>query len=138
MVKQITSIDKLEKILNRAIECAIKNLTITVRDKLKEFIDRSYYQKYSPKIYDRTRQFASSAAYKMLNQNSSIVYVNTANMSYEDATGKYVAELANFGVHGNWSIQRPGRYWDEFEEWLNNNFDDLVKTELRKQGLDIQ
>lgn len=131
---EFSSIDKLQKEINKRIDQAVKDTSVQICNKLKEIIQDDYYNMYKPKFYERTYQFLNSAAMDIVSKGSAIVYMNN-NGSYKDATMQYVQEIAAEGCHGNMNIQTSGRYWDTFLEYVSNNAENLLKQNLHKQGL---
>lgn len=137
----ITSYFQLEKELNRRINIAVENVAKIVCDKLREYIDEQYYQDpgFYPNVYQRTFQFLNSATYKMLGSNSAEIGVDSDSMHYKTGfPGRTVVELASKSMHGAERYQTNATpFWDVFEEWCNDNIIDLLKQELRNQGLNV-
>ena len=132
-----TTVD-IQNYLESACEKAIQNVAKVVRDKLEEFIKEDFYSMYKPLFYDRTYSFLKSPKYNMLNKNSAEVFVDTDVMHYLGISGEDVAEMASYGFHGSIDIFRPGFYWTDFIKWCDDNVQNLMKEELRKQGLNIK
>jgi len=130
------SIGALEAYIKSALNIAMKNVCEIMADKLSQHIQADYYDQYSPRIYKRTYQFLDSVVYNMLGSGYGEVFVNTGSMNYEDATGKYVADLASMGLHGNPGIQTSGRFFDSFLDECDKAFIiNQLKIELGKQGI---
>lgn len=121
-----------------ACEKAIQETAKIVRDKLEEFILEDFYRMYRPLFYTRTYSFLKSPKYNMLNKNSAEVFIDTDVMHYLGISGDEVAELASYGFHGSIDIFRPGFYWTDFIKYCDENVPNLLKQNLRKQGLKIK
>ena len=52
-------------------------------------------------------------------------------------TGELQLEAANNSIHGGF-ITTQGRYWDSFMEYCNANALNILKQELRKQGVNVR
>lgn len=70
-------------------------------------------------------------------------YQYPAEYTYLDGTaGHWTGEdqvyMADAGYHGNFNIYRDGHFWKDFEKYANENAIDILKNELRKQGLNIK
>lgn len=133
---------QLEQVINSIIENAVAYVTNIARDELESYILEDYYRQYSPKFYERTYAFLKSATQRMLSSNSAEVFVNTDVMHYlcgeYGISGHDIAYLASLGFHGTINIFRPGYYWEDFINWAQNNIPQLLKNELKKQGLSIK
>ena len=86
--------------------------------------------------YKRTNQLRDDApSYEMLSKNMAKIFIDGSKLKYRDATGYEVASMASLGFHGNINIFRPGFYWTDFVNWADKNVPNLLKEELKKQGL---
>lgn len=149
-MSNVKSFTELEKVANKRIGVAVKNVAVIMCKKLKECIQDEYYDRYSPTLYDRTYKFLNSVAYDMLNGNTASVGISDAYMDYlypanymlqDGSTGHWTGEdqayMAASGFHGSAYIQRDGYYWKAFESWCSSSVIDLLKTELKKQKINV-
>ena len=67
------------------------------------------------------------------------VFMDAGRMNYLEPhwTGEVQLEAANNSVHGGVFVGE-GRYWDSFIEYCNANALNILKQELRKQGLNVR
>ena len=94
---------------------------------------------YDPIQYKRTNQLRDDApSYEMLSKNMAKIFIDGDKLSYRDATGYEVANMASLGFHGNVNIFRPGFYWTDFIDWSNKNVPKMLKDELKLQGLNVK
>lgn len=141
-MNQIKTLAALKAELNISIATAVKNVAIVVCDKLHECIDEQYYRDpgFYPNIYQRTEAFLNSAVYEMLSNNTARVGVDTGSMHYKNGfSARKVVEYAAQSMHGAPMYQTDTEpFWDVFLEWADKNIPLLLKSELKKQGLNIK
>lgn len=70
-------------------------------------------------------------------------YQYPAKYTYLDGTaGHWTGEdqvyMADAGYHGNVNIYRDGHFWKDFEQYCKDNALNILKQELKKQGLNIK
>lgn len=138
MSRVFTSIVDLQNAMQQSIDIALKNVASAVKYKLKDYILEDFYTLYSPHVYQRTYQFLSSADAISINPTTYKVFINMDNMHYKEAYPEEVVSLASEGYHGNTSIFREGYFWEDFIDWCEVNIPILMKSELRKQGLNVR
>lgn len=139
MASLITTHVQLEHVINSAIEKAISNVAKRMTEELKSYIREDFYNQYEPLFYDRTYSFLNSPKFNLIGSNAAEIFVDTDVMHYYlGMSGEYVAWLAARGYHGTTAIFRDGYYWEDFLSWANKNVPHLLKTELRRQGLDVR
>lgn len=150
--KIFTSMVDIETYIGNKCSIAIKNTAIKLQEKLKEYINEDYYELYSPSIYDRTYKFLNSATHKMLNENYAEVgffedYLNynypsrytSKSSNYEGHwTGEDQLYAADAGIHGNVSIQTDGHFFKDFIQYCNENAINILREELKKQGINTK
>lgn len=127
--------------INKNIHIAVKNTCNRLLGNLQEIIDTEFYDVFEPDYYKRTYQFWKSATTKMLNQACGQVFMDKSVMNYNNFwTGEKQLYAANIGSHGGWITDetKEHRFWDTFIEFCENNVINILKEELRKQGLPIQ
>lgn len=132
---------EMENAINKLIHTSVEMTAIELMDKLKELLKSEYYNQYEPELYKRTYMLANSYAYKMIDSGVGMVYL--------DGNGKYksgsrpllstVQENASQGFHGfpSQNIRTSGRFWESFLEYVNDNIINILKNNMKKNGLDI-
>jgi hypothetical protein len=106
--------------------------------KLRELIDEEYYDQYEPLVYQRTMQFYKSATATLLSATSAEIGIDESMMNYGSYwDGEIQAEFASRGYHGTTAIQTEGRFWESFEQWMDQNAILILKEELERQGLKL-
>lgn len=142
MATVIKTTIQLEQAMSIKIHAAIEIVSRRMTEELKSYIREDFYNRYSPKFYDRTYSFLNSPKYNLLSDTSSIIFVDTDVMHYlcgeYGITGEDIAWLASKGYHGTTDIFREGYFWEDFLEWANRNVPNLLRTELKKQGLMVK
>lgn len=132
----------------KALDKTMYNLANMAGDKVKELIDSFimlYYNNYTPKSngYIRTYQFLESCIRsKVIKEGNGyyvMVYIDTANLDYEEATGEQVVDWANQGLHGGMDVGDNVRFWDESMDMLINKgyLVKLFSEYLKKNGLKV-
>ena len=146
----IKNMNDLKKQVDAACNKAVENAAKILLEKLQEYIDEDYYNLYYPERYIRTKEFYRSAVANMIGKSTATIGIDELYMSYQypakyaylDGTaGHWTGEdqvyMADAGYHGNFNIYRDGHFWKDFEKYANENAIDILKTELRKQGLNV-
>jgi len=140
MAQVIKSISGLKKQVNTACSKAVENACNRLLGSLQEIIDTEFYDVFEPDFYKRTYQFWRSATIKMLNQNCGAVFMDKTAMNYNSFwTGEKQLLAANIGNHGGWITDetKEHRFWEVFTKFCKEHAIDILKEELRKQGLNI-
>lgn len=130
---------------------AVKNASNILLAKLQEYIMEDYYLLYEPLFYRRTMKFFESAVANMIDKTTATIGIDELYMSYQyparykylDGTdGHWTGEdqvyMADAGYHGSYYIYRDGHFWKDFEQYARDNAINILKGELRKQGLNIK
>lgn len=138
MAKSFNTVSGLVKQVELMCDRAVKNVTLILVEKLKEYIQEDFYDLYYPRLYRRTYQFLKSPAYNLIGNAKAEIFIDTDAMEYFDITGEEVAKLAMEGFHGSGDIFRSGYYWRDFMTYCNDNVLILLRNELIKQGLNIR
>ena len=151
MATVIKNLNDLKKQVENACNKAVENAANILLKKLQEYIDEDYYKLYYPERYIRTKEFYRSAIANMIGKSTATVGIDELYMSYQypakytylDGTaGHWTGEdqvyMADASYHGNFNIYRDGHFWKDFENYANENAIDILKTELRKQGLNVK
>lgn len=143
----VKSFAELEKLMNKRIGNAVEIVANSMCKRLKECIKEDYYEQYEPLFYQRTHEFLNSAVYNMLNTNTASIGISDKYMNYHYSlqgsssrhwTGAHQTFMASLGLHGSPYIYREGVFWETFEKWCDENVIILLKTELRKHGINIK
>lgn len=141
MATVIKNMNDLKNIVNVAINKAIECTAITVMDKLHDCIDEQYYKDpgFYPNVYERTYEFFNHVAYDMLSSNQAQIYVDIEGMHYKNNFSPWqVVKWASESKHGaDYYQTNTTDFWTQFIEWCNANMIDLLKKNLRNQGLKI-
>lgn len=134
------SYSNLVSAMNKNINIAVENACNRLLGFLQEIIDTEFYDVFEPDYYNRTYQFWKSATVKMLTQNCGHIFMDKSAMNYNSFwTGEKQLHHANIGSHGGWitDTTKEHRFWDVFIDFCQNNAINILKEELKKQGLKI-
>ena len=139
MARTFTSMVELQGAMQQCCTVAIQNACEILLAELQRLIRSEFYDQYTPTMYNRTYQFLESATKEMVTDLCGRVFMDAGRMNYLEPhwTGEVQLEAANRGLHGGY-IKREGRYWDSFMEYCNANALNILKQELRKQGLNVK
>ena len=139
MARTFTSIVELQGAMEQCCTVAIQNACEILLAELQRLIRSEFYDKYTPSQYDRTDQFFNSAVKEMMTDLCGRVFMDAGRMNYLEPhwTGEVQIEAASRGLHGGY-IKREGAYWDSFIDYCNKNALNILKQELRKQGLNVR
>lgn len=128
--------------LNNRVTLSVQNVAKIVCDKLWECIDEQYYNDpgFYPNIYKRTETFLNSVTYEMLEKNSARVGIDIAGMHYKNGfSARQVVDWAKESMHGAPMYQTDTEdFWSVFIEWADENVPKLLKSELKKNGLNVK
>ena len=151
MIIAIKNMNDLKRQIDAACNNAVENAAKILLKKLQEYINEDYYDLYQPIYYSRTMKFYESAVANMMGKSTATIGIDELYMSYQYPekytyldgtaghwTGEDQVHMADAGYHGNSNIYRDGHFWKDFEKYTNENAIDILKTELRKQGLNVK
>lgn len=152
MAQVIKSMSDLNKQINAACNKAVENAANKLLEKLQEYIKEDYYNLYAPKYYiPRTMKFYESAVANIIGNSTATIGIDELYMSYQyparykylDGTsGHWTGEdqvyMADAGFHGNVNIYRDGHFWKDFIRFCEENALNILKQELKKQGLNVR
>lgn len=151
MTKTFKTVVELEKYIQKAVNKAVNNASDRLLGTLQQYIDSDYYDLFEPEYYKRTNAFYNAAVSKVLDNNTAEIGLDDLYMSYQYPanyklqdgsighwTGKDQAYMADAGFHGNSSIYRDGHFWSDFQEFCENNAINILKEELKKQGIQVK
>lgn len=128
--------------LNNRVTLSVQNVAKIVCDKLWECIDEQYYNDpgFYPNIYKRTETFLNSVTYEMIGKNSARIGIDTAGMHYKNGfSARQVVDWAKESMHGAPMYQTTTEdFWSVFIEWADENVPQLLKSELKKNGLNVK
>ena len=132
----------LKKQVDIACGKAVEATAITMMNKLQDCINEQYYKdpEFYPNVYKRTMTFFNHVAYDMLTSNKAQIYVDIEGMHYKNNFSPWqVVSWAAESKHGADYYQTGTEdFWSVFIEWCNDNLVDLLKSNLRKQGINIK
>lgn len=151
MAPVIKNMKDLQNRINVACRKAVENASNIILNELQKYIKEDYYKIYSPECYKRTEAFYKSAVANMVGKSTATIGIDELYMSYQypakytylDGTdGHWTGEdqvyMADAGFHGNVNIYRDGHFWKDFERFCDENAINILKKELRKQGLNVK
>lgn len=133
--------NSLVSAMNKNINIAVENACNRLLGFLQEIIDTEFYDVFEPDYYNRTYQFWHSATTKMLTRNCGEIFMNKTEMNYNSFwTGEKQLRHANIGSHGGWitDTTKKHRFWEVFIDFCQNNAINILKEELKKQGLPVK
>ena len=142
MAKVITNMNDFKKQIQDACNKAVESTAITLIGKLQDCIDKQYYKDpgFYPNVYERTETFLKHVAYSMLSSNQAQIYVDIEGMHYKNNFSPWqVVKWASESKHGADYYQTNSKdFWTVFIDWCNDYLIDLLKKNLRQQGLNIR
>ena len=131
-----------KKQIQDACNKAVESTAITLIGKLQDCIDKQYYKDpgFYPNVYERTETFLKHVAYSMLSSNQAQIYVYIEGMHYKNNFSPWqVVKWASESKHGADYYQTNSKdFWTVFIDWCNDYLIDLLKKNLRQQGLNIR
>lgn len=131
----------LKKQVDIACGKAVENACNRLLGSLQQIIDEEFYDVFDPEYYHRTYQFWRSAITKMLTQTCGQVFMDKSAMNYNNFwTGEKQIYAASIGSHGGFVTDetKKHRFWEVFIEFCKLHAIDILKKELRKQGLNVK
>ena len=131
----------LKKQVDIACGKAVENACNRLLGSLQQIIDEEFYDVFDPEYYHRTYQFWRSAITKMLTQTCGQVFMDKSAMNYNNFwTGEKQIYAASIGSHGGFVTDetKEHRFWEVFIEFCKLHAINILKEELRKQGLNVK
>lgn len=131
----------LFKALNKNIDIAVENTCNRLLGSLQQIIETEFYDTFEPDYYSRTFSFWRSAISKMVGKARGQVFMDESKMDYNEFwTGEKQIYAASIGSHGGIVTDetKEHKFWEVFEEFCEFHAIDLLKEELRKQGLNVK
>lgn len=141
MATIIRSTNDLKICINAACNKSVENACNRLLGSLQQIIDEEFYDVFTPDFYRRTYQFWESATTKMINQTCGQVFMDKSKMNYNSFwTSERQLLAANIGSHGGIITDetKEHRFWDTFIAFCEDHALDILKEELKKQGLKIK
>ncbi|WP_102400489.1 hypothetical protein [Haloimpatiens massiliensis] len=117
---------EFEKYMKEEEQKIVKKVSKNIEETLKEKIQLSIYDNYSPKFYNRTKQLKNKVTIEDTDINEKLI--TWENMKYinnnDEEVGEYISKWTNEGYkHKNWN----GGV-DYYHQRLNSNFvEDTIK-----------
>ena len=159
--RQIRNFDELTSVLNDCLDEAFNKAKEITINKLIEFIKDDVYSRPKSEWYDRTEDLLDEKMwdvrvdhrYNMITLN---IHFKKDGLSYnlnglqhgtknnQISTQDFISvlndpSLMSFECNLSWwnnGYPRHG-FWDDFEEWMRNNFIDIIKAEMNGKGIKI-
>jgi hypothetical protein len=131
----------IESYLESACEKAIMETAKIAQEELTRCIQEQYYNDpgFYPNVYQRTEEFLRSASYQMLSKTSAEIYIDIQGMHYRNGFNPW--QVVSWGVeskHGSDYYQTSTQdFWTTFVEWANLNLINILKQNLRKNGINV-
>ncbi|WP_035290946.1 hypothetical protein [Clostridium sp. KNHs214] len=133
---------EFEKYMKEEEQKIIKEVSKDIEETLKEKIQSSIYDNYSPKFYNRTKQLKNRVTIEDTDRNEKLItwgnmkYINNNN----DEVGEYISKWVNSGYkHKNWNggvdyyHQRTGsNYIEETIKEINTKYEDNICQKVDK------
>lgn len=139
MPRTFTNIVDLETYIAESCEMAVQNTCNRLLGVLQEMIETEYYDQFEPDVYKRTYQFWESATAEMITKTCGRIFMNKDAMNYGNYwSGKKQLFYANQGYHGGKDIKTEGMFWKSFVEYCNANAEDILREELKLQGINAK
>ena len=159
--RQIRNFDELTSTLNDCLDEAFDKAKEIAINKLIEFIKDDVYSRPKSKWYKRTEDLLDERMwdvrvdhrYNMITLNihfkDDALSYNPNGLQHGTQNKQISAQdfisvlndpsLMNFECNlSNWTNGYPRHgFWDDFEEWMRNNFIDIIKAEMNGEGIKI-
>ena len=141
-VRAFKTIVGVESYLEGACEKAILETSKIAQEELTRCIQEQYYndQGFYPNVYELTETLLRSATYQMLSKTSSEIYIDVQGMHYKNGFSPWqVVSWASESKHGaNYYQTDTQDFWTTFIDWANKNLINILKQNLRKNGIKIK
>ena len=156
---QIRTFDELDLVINAAVQEALDSACEIAIEKLLEFIQEDIYDRGESDWYNRTEDLLDPKAWVAKidrRYNNIVVNIHFNGELSHDATQLQhgtigdpidyeglIAVLNNprmldFDCNLSQWYSFPSRhFWDDFEEWMRNNFSMVLREQLILKGLNI-
>lgn len=141
MAKVIKSYSALVSVMNKNINIAVENACNRLLGVLQQIIDEEFYDIFEPDYYRRSYQFWRSATTKMLTQTSGQIFMDADKMNYNSFwTGEKQLYAASIGSHGGIITDETSehRFWEVFINFCEQHATNILKEELKKQGINVR
>lgn len=137
----LKNMNDLKKQVDIACSKAVENACNRLLGALQQLIDSEFYDVFTPDFYKRTYQFWESATTEMLNQTCGKVFMDKSKMNYNSYwTAERQLLAANIGSHGGVITDetKEHKFWEAFIDFCEKYAVNILKDELKKQGLKIR
>lgn len=137
----LKSMKDLKVSVDNVCEKAVKTSCYRLLGALQQLIDSEFYDVFTPDFYKRTYQFWESATTEMLNHTCGKVFMDKSKMNYNSYwTAERQLLAANIGSHGGIITDetKEHKFWDAFISFCEEHAVDILKEELKTQGLKIK
>lgn len=121
------SLDFLDDYFN----LSLTQVANTCREILQEAIQSEVYDKYNPKVYERTYQLLNNVRVDIKN-GYTYVYVNTGNMKYTSNSKQEVSSWIPYWVeHGHNYSGQNGRFM--YDYYPSRNYMRVAKERIERE-----
>ena len=156
----VNNTDDLRIYLDLRLKAAFNDSLDKMVEVLKDIIDRKVYSAYQPTFYNRTYQLREAWGKEVLNVRM-CEFVGTINhlsdlitfdgipffehgsyISAQDWLGNdnaipYIVDSGNIGDAFNFPQLGARQFWEEFKKYFSDNFINVLKEEIKHQGLTV-
>lgn len=159
--RQIRNFDELTSALNDCLDEAFDKAKEIAINKLIEFIKDDVYSRPKSKWYKRTEDLLDEKMWDVIIDHR--YNMITLNIHFKDGGLSYNPDGLQHGTKSNqistqdfisvlndpnlmsfecnlsrWNNGYPRHgFWDDFEEWMRNNFINIIKAEMSGEGIKI-
>jgi hypothetical protein len=136
----VNSIAELKQYVDRMTKQAMSkgnSVKNTVIDEGKKQVQKTVYDVYSPKEYERTGQLKEN--WNWQDTTDGIEIINTRT---DEDTGKYIPDSIEYGRNYDYSFEyanKPRPFIENTRESLRNDdrLKNALKNDMKAQGLDV-
>jgi hypothetical protein len=93
---------------------------------IKAYIEECFYDRYSPKFYERSFQLLDSVTTSKVRETANgyeiEVFLDIDSIHYKDGYEEELVWLASQGFHGSSNIYEQGEFWLEAMTELDNGY----------------
>ena len=128
----MASIDSIKKSIENDCSKAVSSTINELKSKLVGFVASEFYSQYFPFVYVRTYQLLNEAPQCAMNSSlEGRVFMEGGGLQYNGISGDSVIGMSAGGIHGNASIQTPGRYWESFINFCDSEAVNMLIKHLK-------
>lgn len=150
---QVKSIEELTEMLNLYTEKAVENAIEIAKKKLIEYINEDIYNNGKSEWYERLNDINQENNWELnidhrYNKITVNLHFNDSALGHHGMGKKILDAQGLFAVLNDpqatmdmscnlslWYDYPHAHFWDDFQDWMRDNFMSLVKTELNGDGI---